>query len=123
MCGAYEGAARHVRRFGLEPNIALCSQSQFGNHKEGSGKRLRDALEILDSRNPDFCYEGEMNVDVALDPELRQRIFPRSRMQGAANVLVFAHADAASGVARMRSWREVLNVSRQKRPTYPGLLA
>ncbi|WP_321829622.1 NADP-dependent malic enzyme [Thalassovita sp.] len=100
-----EGAARHVRRFGLEPNIALCSQSQFGNHKEGSGKRLREALEILDSRNPDFCYEGEMNVDVALDPELRQRIFPRSRMQGAANVLVFAHADAASGVRNILKMR------------------
>ena len=94
-----------MRRFGLEPNIALCSQSQFGNHKEGSGKRLREALEILDSRNPDFCYEGEMNVDVALDPELRQRIFPRSRMQGAANVLVFAHADAASGVRNILKMR------------------
>lgn len=34
------GAARHVRRFGLEPRIAFCSQSQFGNQAEGSGKRL-----------------------------------------------------------------------------------
>ena len=39
-----------------------------------------------------------MNVDVALDAELRSRIFPASRMEGAANVLIFAHADAASGV-------------------------
>ncbi len=92
------GAARHVRRFGLEPNIALCSQSQFGNQAEGSGKRLRAALEILDSEPRDFTYEGEMNVDVALDPELRERIFPGSRMKGAANVLIFAHSDSASGV-------------------------
>ncbi|MFC3615153.1 NADP-dependent malic enzyme [Lutimaribacter marinistellae] len=91
-----EGAARHVRRFGLEPNIALCSQSQFGNQSSGSGERIRAALEILDSRPCDFIYEGEMNVDTALDPELRQRIFPHSRMEGEANVLVFAHADAAS---------------------------
>ncbi|RLK10042.1 NADP-dependent malic enzyme [Ruegeria conchae] len=92
------GAARHVRRFGLEPKIAFCSQSQFGNQAEGSGKRLRAGLEILDSEPRDFSYEGEMNLDLALDPELRARIFPNSRMEGAANVLIFAHADAASGV-------------------------
>ena len=92
------GAARHVRRFGLEPKIAFCSQSQFGNQAEGSGKRLRAALKILDSEPRDFTYEGEMNLDVALDPELRARIFPNSRLEGIANVLIFAHADAASGV-------------------------
>ncbi len=93
-----EGAARHVRRFGLEPKIAFCSQSQFGNQTGGSGERLRDAIAILDRRPRDFVYEGEMNLDVALDPELRARIFPNSRLLGAANVLIFAHADAASGV-------------------------
>jgi malate dehydrogenase (oxaloacetate-decarboxylating)(NADP+) len=99
------GAARHVRRFGLEPNIALCSQSQFGNHRQGSGKRLREAIEILDSRPRDFTYEGEMNVDTALDPDLRARVFPRTRLNGAANVLVFAHADAASGVRNILKMR------------------
>ncbi|MFO7770249.1 MAG: phosphate acyltransferase, partial [Roseovarius gahaiensis] len=92
------GAARHVRRFGLTPNVALCSQSQFGNQAEGSGKRLRAAIEILDSAPRDFAYEGEMNVDAALDPDLRDRLLPENRMQGAANILIFAHADAASGV-------------------------
>ncbi|QLL43404.1 NADP-dependent malic enzyme [Sulfitobacter pontiacus] len=92
------GAARHVQRFGIEPKIALCSQSQFGNQGEGSGKRLRAALRLLDAGNHDFCYEGEMNIDAALDPELRSRLLPSNRMVGAANVLVFAHADAASGV-------------------------
>ena len=92
------GAARHVQRFGIEPKIALCSQSQFGNQGEGSGKRLRAALRLLDAGNHDFCYEGEMNIDAALDPELRKRLLPSNRMEGAANVLVFAHADAASGV-------------------------
>ncbi|NOD62756.1 MULTISPECIES: NADP-dependent malic enzyme [unclassified Ruegeria] len=92
------GAARHVRRFGIEPKIAFCSQSQFGNQAEGSGKRLRAALSILDQQPRDFVYEGEMNLDAALDADLRARIFPGSRLQGAANVLIFAHADAASGV-------------------------
>jgi malate dehydrogenase (oxaloacetate-decarboxylating)(NADP+) len=92
------GAARHVRRFGIEPKVALCSQSQFGNQGEGSGKRLRAALQILDAGQHDFCYEGEMNIDTALDADLRERLLPCNRMEGAANVLVFAHADAASGV-------------------------
>ncbi|MEO1178617.1 MAG: phosphate acyltransferase, partial [Pseudomonadota bacterium] len=92
------GAARHVRRFGIEPQIALCSQSQFGNQPGGSGERLRAAIELLNEKPREFCYEGEMNIDTALDPALRERLFPGNRMQGAANVLVFAHADAASGV-------------------------
>jgi malate dehydrogenase (oxaloacetate-decarboxylating)(NADP+) len=92
------GAARHVRRFGLTPKIALCTQSQFGNMDTGNALRMRAALEMLDAREPDFCYEGEMNVDAALDQALRDRIFPASRLQGEANVLVFASTDAASGV-------------------------
>ncbi|MEO9517971.1 MAG: NADP-dependent malic enzyme [Paracoccaceae bacterium] len=92
------GASRHVRRFGLEPHIALCSKSQFGNQDDPSSQRIRKALAILDSETRGFCYEGEMNVDTALDPELRARLFPDNRMSGAANVLIFAHADAASAV-------------------------
>ena len=92
------GAARHVRRFGIEPKVAFCSQSQFGNQGEGSGGRLRAAIRLLDEMSPGFSYEGEMNIDTALDPELRERLLPGNRMSGPANVLVFAHADAASGV-------------------------
>ncbi|SPF77890.1 NADP-dependent malic enzyme [Pseudoprimorskyibacter insulae] len=95
------GAARHVRRFGLTPKIAFCSQSQFGNQTEGSGKRLRDAMEILNTGSHNFIYEGEMPVDVALDGELRERLLPGNRMEGAANVLIFGHADAASAARNM----------------------
>ncbi len=92
------GAARHVRRFGVEPKIALCSHSQFGNLDSESGIRMRGALEMLEARDVDFAFEGEMHVDAALDPELRERLLPHSRFEGAANVLVFSSADAASGV-------------------------
>jgi len=57
---------------------------------------LNDAIELLDEKTVDFAYEGEMTLDVALDPELRQRIFPNARFAEPANVLVFANADAAS---------------------------
>ncbi|MDP4991846.1 MAG: NADP-dependent malic enzyme [Marivita lacus] len=99
------GAARHVRRFGLTPNIAFCSQSQFGNQEEGSGQRLREAIAMLDAEPRDFCYEGEMNVDAALDPELRDRLLPGNRMEGVANVLIFGHADAASAVRNILKMR------------------
>jgi malate dehydrogenase (oxaloacetate-decarboxylating)(NADP+) len=91
-------AARHVRRFGLVPKVAICSHSTFGNLDTDSGRRTRAALEILDAQHLDFEYEGEMHSDAALDPELRARIFPNSRLEGAANVLIFANTDAASGV-------------------------
>jgi len=91
-------AARHVRRFGLEPKVALCSHSQFGNLDNESARRVRAALEILDGKGVDFVYEGEMHSDAALDPELRGRIFPNSRLEGAANTLIFGNTDAASAV-------------------------
>ncbi|MEM8570720.1 MAG: NADP-dependent malic enzyme [Pseudomonadota bacterium] len=91
-------AARHVRRFGLEPKIALCSHSQFGNLDNDSGRRMRGALELLDDQELDFVYEGEMHSDAALEPHLRERIFPNSRLEGAANTLIFANTDAASAV-------------------------
>jgi malate dehydrogenase (oxaloacetate-decarboxylating)(NADP+) len=92
------GAARHLRRFGLAPKIALCSHSQFGNLAYPAGDRMRAALELLDAREPDFEYEGEMHIDSALSADLRERIFPGGRLSGAANVLVMANSDAASGV-------------------------
>ncbi len=92
------GAARHAKRFGITPNIALCSHSQFGSLDIDSGRRMRAAMALLDAETRDFCYEGEMHIDAALDPELRERIFPQSRMKGSANVLIFANSDAASGV-------------------------
>jgi len=92
------GAARHCRRFGLEPKVALLSHSQFGNLDTESGRKMRRAMEILDSEPRSFVYEGEMHADAALDPEIRARIMPHSRLEGAANVLILPNADAASGM-------------------------
>jgi len=100
------GAARHARRFGVVPKVALCSHSNFGNLDTDSGRRMRAALEILDSKGVDFEYDGEMSVDAALDPELRTRIFPNARFADAANILVFAFTDAANtarNILKMRA--------------------
>jgi malate dehydrogenase (oxaloacetate-decarboxylating)(NADP+) len=105
------GAARHVRRFGIEPKVAMCSSSQFGNLDSRSGRLAREALALLDAQGVAFQYEGEMHTDTALDPELRERLYPGGRMQGRANVLVYTNSDAA-GAARnlLRSVGEGLEV-------------
>lgn len=90
-------AARHISRFGLEPKIALLSHSVFGSLQTESGQKMRAALGILDEAGVSFQYEGEMHADHALNPELRDRVFPNSRLEGAANCLIFANVDAASG--------------------------
>ncbi|MBU2960729.1 NADP-dependent malic enzyme [Citreicella sp. C3M06] len=94
-----EAAARHVRRFGIEPRIALCSRSQFGNTDCRTGVAMREALAILDRKNVDFEYEGEMHTELALNPELRERLLPGNRLSGRANVLIYGNTDAA-GAAR-----------------------
>ncbi|MBL4928564.1 NADP-dependent malic enzyme [Fuscibacter oryzae] len=95
------GAVRHAKRFGIAPKVALCSHSNFGNLDSDSGRRMRAAMELLDTREADFEYEGEMSIDSALDPDLRHRIFPNSRMSGPANILVFAFTDAANTARNM----------------------
>jgi malate dehydrogenase (oxaloacetate-decarboxylating)(NADP+) len=95
------GAVRHARRFGVAPKVALCSHSNFGNLDSDSGRRMRAAMEILDSREVDFEYEGEMSLDAALDAELRNRMFPNARLQGAANILIFGYTDAANAARNM----------------------
>ena len=94
-------AARHMRRFGVQPRIALCSSSQFGNLDTESGRNMRAAMAILDGMDLDFEYEGEMPADVALDPELRERLFPDGRLTGPANGLIYANAEVAGAARNM----------------------
>ncbi len=89
-------AAAQVRRFGIEPKVALLSHSSFGGSDRESARKMRRALEKLRERDPDLEAEGEMRGDAALDVVLRDRVFPSSRLQGEANVLVMPSLDAAN---------------------------
>ena len=89
-------AAAHVRRFGLEPKIALVSHSDFGNFDSTSARKMRSATELVLGMKVDFEIDGEMHADSALDPAQRQRVFPHSRLTGEANVLIFPNLDAAN---------------------------
>jgi malate dehydrogenase (oxaloacetate-decarboxylating)(NADP+) len=89
-------AAAHVRRFGLDPKIALLSHSDFGSFDSASAAKMRSALRLLQERNPEIEAEGEMNGDTALNPAIRERVFPHSRLKGEANVLIMPNLDAAN---------------------------
>jgi malate dehydrogenase (oxaloacetate-decarboxylating)(NADP+) len=89
-------AAAHVRRFGLEPKIALISHSSFGSSTADSAEKMRAALKILHARHPGLEVEGEMHADAALSEEIRARVFPDSRLKDAANLLVLPTLDAAN---------------------------
>jgi malate dehydrogenase (oxaloacetate-decarboxylating)(NADP+) len=79
--------AEKVQQFGHTPRVALLSFSNFGNPMHEKAARIRQAVEILNRRNVSFEFDGEMSVDVALNPEL-MKLYPFCRLSGPANVLI-----------------------------------
>ena len=79
--------AQVARRMGHEPRVAFLSYSTFGNPPGSWLDNIRDAVHILDDRQPAFEYEGEMSPDVALNPRVMAN-YPFCRLSGPANVLV-----------------------------------
>ena len=88
-------AAETARGFGFTPRVAFLSYSNFGSPAGKRSEKLQEAVRALDERGVDFEYEGEMNVDVALDPSHRF-LYPFSRLKGPANVLVMPAIHSAS---------------------------
>ena len=90
-----ESTAKFAREFGFEPRVAFLCYSTFGNPVGERMQKVRDAVRILDERNVDFEYEGDIAADVALDP-LHMLTYPFSRLTDAANVLVMPAIHSAS---------------------------
>ncbi|MGV2291190.1 NADP-dependent malic enzyme [Trinickia sp. YCB016] len=89
-------AAEEVRRFGIEPKIALLSHSNFGTSNAPCAQKMRDTLALLKERAPDLQIDGEMHGDVALDANLRKEVLPDSTLEGDANLLILPNIDAAN---------------------------
>jgi malate dehydrogenase (oxaloacetate-decarboxylating)(NADP+) len=89
-------AAETVRRFGIEPKVALLSHSNFGSLESASAAKMRRALELIRARAPELEVDGEMHADAALSAAIRARILPDSRLNGDANLLIFPNLDAAN---------------------------
>lgn len=96
LCEITLMAAEELKRFGILPKVALLSHSNFGTSNDKQALKMRDALDLIRQRAPELEIDGEMHGDVALDPEMRQRIMPRSTLEGAANLLVLPGLDAAN---------------------------
>ena len=109
-------AAEQIRRFGLEPKIALVSHSDFGTHDDPPAAKMRRALVEISALAPELEIEGEMAADSALSEEIRREIFPNSRLKGSANLLVMPTLDAANIAVNM------LKVLGEGQPIGPILL-
>ena len=89
-------AAKQIRSFGIEPKVALVSHSNFGASDAKSALKLREALIKLHEIDPDLEVDGEMHADAALSEEIRNRLYPNSKLKGVANLLVMPNIDAAN---------------------------
>lgn len=87
--------ARVARHLGLEPRVAFVSFSTFGYPVSERAEKMHQAPRVLDRREVDFEYEGEMTVDVAMNP-VAAASYPFSRLTGPANVLVVPARHSAS---------------------------
>ena len=93
-------AAGVARRFGYEPRVAFLSYSTFGYPKGERAEYVRKAVKVLEGRNVDFEFDGEMAADVALSKEAMS-LYPFCRLTGPANVLVMPAAHSASISTKM----------------------
>ncbi len=91
-----EMAAQSVRRFGINPKVALLSNSSFGTWNSESACKMRDALSLIQQANPELEIDGEMQGDAALIESIRQQAMPDSTLKGAANLLVMPNVEAAN---------------------------
>jgi len=89
-------AADAVRRFGIAPSVALMSHSSFGSSDFPSAVKMREALELIRARNPDFAVDGEMQPDTALSHAVLAASMPDSPLTVEANLLVMPNVDAAN---------------------------
>jgi len=95
-----ERTAQVARRMGHEPRVAFLSYSTFGNPPGSWLDNIREAVSILDARDPGFEYEGEMAPDVALNEKVMKN-YPFCRLSGPANVLVMPGLQSANLSAKL----------------------
>jgi malate dehydrogenase (oxaloacetate-decarboxylating)(NADP+) len=88
-------AAETVRRFGIEPKVALLSHSQFGSSKSLAALKMRETLDLVRERAPDLMIDGEMHGDAALVESIRHERMPDSPLKGSANILIMPNVEAA----------------------------
>jgi malate dehydrogenase (oxaloacetate-decarboxylating)(NADP+) len=89
-------ASDFVSRFGLKPKAAMISHSIFGSANTESALKVREAVALLRNQVPGLEVDGEMNIHIALDEAVRERLFPNCVLKGQANLFIFPNLDAAN---------------------------
>ena len=86
-----------AKMFGMKPNIAMLSFSNFGSSNSESSKKIRDAVSYIHRHFPHVVIDGELQADFALNPEMLAKEFPFSKLNGKkVNVLIFPNLESAN---------------------------
>ena len=88
-------ASRVVRLFGFDPKVAFVSHSTFGQPLTSRTQHIKNAVEILKEKKVDFEFDGDMQPDVALNPEYKN-LYPFSKIVGNANILIMPGQHSAA---------------------------
>ena len=95
-------AEKSVRFFNTEPVIAMTSYSNFGSDQGGSAERVRKAIAYLHKQYPDWVIDGEIQVNVAMNSEVRDKKYPFTKLKGKeVNTLVFPNLNSATSSYKM----------------------
>lgn len=95
-------SAMTVKFFNETPVIAMLSYSNFGTDEVGSPLQVHQAVEELQEQYPNLAIDGEMQVNFALNKELRDSKYPFSRLKGLdVNTLVFPNLSSANGAYKL----------------------
>jgi len=86
----------HLKLFNIEAKVALLSYSNFGSRSGDTAMKMRNVYKKLKAIAPDMIVEGEMQGDLALNENLRERYLPDSVLKGEANLLIFPNLEAAN---------------------------
>ncbi|HEY9113909.1 MAG TPA: NADP-dependent malic enzyme [Bacteroidales bacterium] len=89
--------AEEVKRFGFDPKIAILSYSNFGSVRGELSEKLRRVVNHMHTNYPNIVIDGEMQANVALDPEMMNELFPFSKLNNKqANTLIFPNLASAN---------------------------
>ncbi|KFC71781.1 NADP-dependent malic enzyme [Devosia sp. LC5] len=89
-------ARDHLKRFNIDARAALLSYSNFGSRDGATSEKMREVFERLQEVAPDLVVDGEMQGDLAINAELRDRYVPNSVLKGEANLLIFPNLESAN---------------------------
>jgi malate dehydrogenase (oxaloacetate-decarboxylating)(NADP+) len=89
-------AASEIEKFGIQPKVALVSNSNFGSVPTASAKRMAEARKLIAQRAPHLEVDGEMHGDAALSEAVRKSSFPGTTLHGEANLLIMPNVEAAN---------------------------